>query len=139
MIFFNIKSTSLFRVSDEDDFDVELKIATLNGGSDVEFISKADCILIIYDITKASSFKNVMSENEKSWKNLISLFSQEKVLKVLVGNKIDGEEKRSVNFQEVEAFAKEMKALSFEVSAKDEVMIQQLFKKIVKEIIKRNH
>jgi GTPase SAR1 family protein len=111
----------------------------LNGGSDVEFISKADCILIVYDITKASSFKNVMSENEKSWKNLISLFSQEKVLKVLVGNKIDDEEKRSVDFQEVEVFAKEMKALTFEVSAKDEAMIQQLFKKIVKEIIKRNH
>jgi small GTP-binding protein len=57
----------------------------------------ADAIAIIYDITDHASFDNV-----KSWLDEIEKYSSEGVVKLIVGNKKDLEEKRQVKYTEAQ-------------------------------------
>ena len=47
---------------------------------------------MVYDVTDAESFENV-----KNWMTEIDRFAKEGVLRVLVGNKCDLEEKRKIS------------------------------------------
>ena len=82
------------------------------------------CAMVVYDITNDNSFKHV-----QNWIEDIRNQSSKTVLIILVGNKIDLEDKRAVESKEAEDFANEKGFLFYEVSAKTGENVEDLFEK----------
>ena len=88
-------------------------------------------IIIVYDISNKESFTHT-----EFYFNMIKELKREDSILVLVGNKIDLEDKRAVESKEAEDFAKEKGFLFYEVSAKTGKNINDLFeKKIFPEMV----
>ena len=64
------------------------------------YIKKANGILLVYDITNKDSFENV-----NKWAQEIRDKSEDSIPIVLIGNKLDLEEKRCITKEEAEDFA----------------------------------
>ena len=80
------------------------------------------CACIVYDITNRKSFEDV-----KLWLEDCKSQSPRNILLVLIGNKIDLEDKREVSFEEGEKFAKENNMMFLETSAKNGDNIENIF------------
>jgi Ras-related protein Rab-1A len=96
------------------------------------YYKSAHAIIILYDITEQSSFEHI-----KNWMVEIEKFVKQGVLKLIVGNKKDLEDKRQVSKEEAEAFAKNNGVKFLEVSAKDNINIEELFFGVVKTLYER--
>ena len=96
------------------------------------YYKSAHAIIILYDITEQSSFEHI-----KNWMVEIEKFAKQGVLKLIVGNKKDLEDKRQVSKEEAEAFAKNNGVKFLEVSAKDNINIEELFFGVVKILYER--
>jgi Ras-related protein Rab-1A len=70
-------------------------------------------IIVVYDVTDAESFNNV-----KQWLNEIDRYACENVNKLLVGNKCDLVQKKTVDFDTAKAFADKLDIPFLETSAK---------------------
>lgn len=79
-------------------------------------------IVIVYDITCEKSFENV-----KMWLNQIDYYANQKVLKILVGNKADLENNRRVDKIKVQDFCQENNIYHIETSAKKSDNIKNIF------------
>ncbi len=90
------------------------------------------CACVVYDITNRSTFDNI-----KSWVEDCKKLSPKTVLMILVGNKIDLENKREVTYDEGNTFAGKNGMLFFECSAKAGKNIDNIFYESTKEIDKR--
>lgn len=90
---------------------------------------KVQGIILIYSITERSSFENV-----EEWINSIKSVS-EKIPILLVGNKCDLEESRVVDKQEGIELSKKMNVNFFEVSAKNNIRIEDIFTDIAETIL----
>ena len=77
---------------------------------------------MVYDVTDAESFENV-----KNWLTEIDRFAKEGVLRVLVGNKCDLEEKRKISTAKGKELADSYGIKFLETSAKNTVNIEELF------------
>ena len=97
------------------------------------YYKSAQAIIILYDITEKTSFEHI-----KYWLVEIDKFAKQGVLKVLVGNKKDLEEKRQVSKEEAESLAVQNGLKYIEVSAKNNTNIEELFQDIVKTLIQRH-
>ncbi|EFA81718.1 Rab GTPase [Heterostelium album PN500] len=87
-------------------------------------------IILTYDVTKRETFKNL-----QYWLNEIETFSNRaNVVKLLVGNKID-KENREVTREEGLEFAKSKAMFFIECSAKTKIGIQQAFEELAHKII----
>lgn len=90
----------------------------------------ADAILFVYDITDASSFSDLF----QYWFPEVQDHAPEVPMLILVGNKIDREEDRKVAKNDkhyiVNMGGKERKALHYEVSAKNNVGVNEIFEDI---------
>ena len=82
----------------------------------------AQGIIIVYDITCEESFKNV-----KKWLQQIDNYTNGKVFKILVGNKVDLENKRQIDIMRVQQFCQENSIYHIETSAKDSNNIKEVF------------
>eukprot|EP01102_Stenamoeba_stenopodia_P023015 TRINITY_DN9793_c0_g1_i3.p1 TRINITY_DN9793_c0_g1~~TRINITY_DN9793_c0_g1_i3.p1 ORF type:complete len:200 (+),score=16.19 TRINITY_DN9793_c0_g1_i3:173-772(+) len=71
--------------------------------------------IIVYDITKKSTFDTV-----RFWATELRSHASNSISLSIVGNKLDRKAEREVTREEGESLAKDIKALFFEVSAKDE-------------------
>ena len=94
------------------------------------FFHNADGILFIYDITNRNSFegiKNWMKESEEIDNSL---------QKILLGNKCDLNDSRDVQKEEVEKFCNENNIDLFETSAKDNINLEEAFKRIIELVFK---
>ena len=89
------------------------------------------CAMVVYDITNDNSFKHV-----QNWIEDIRNQSSKTVLIILVGNKIDLEDKRVISYDEGNEFAMKNGIIFGETSAKTGVGIEEIFYKSIKEIIK---
>ena len=87
-------------------------------------------IVLIYDVTNKKSFENV-----SNWINQIREEVSDKVTIVLVGNKIDEEEKRVVTTEQGKKMANDIKIMLFECSAKTGVNIDSTFNELVKKTL----
>jgi Ras-related protein Rab-2A len=85
--------------------------------------------LLVYDITKKSSFEHL-----QKWLDSVKENSSKNIKIILIGNKIDLEDKREVTFQEGEEFAKNNGLYFFETSAKNFKNINEVFNKLTEEI-----
>ena len=97
------------------------------------YYKSAHAIIILYDITDKASFEHI-----KNWMVEIEKFGKQGVLKLIVGNKIDLEDKRQVSIEEAEAFAKNNNIQFLEVSAKNNINIEKLFLGIVKTLYEKH-
>lgn len=91
----------------------------------------AQGIILVYDVTNAQSFVNL-----KHWLQEIEIYgTTAKAVIMLVGNKIDEEEKRVVTQSEGAEFARDKGMLFLEASAKNDVHIQRAFEELIHKIL----
>ena len=90
------------------------------------------CALVVYDITNRESFNNVSTWVEECKNNGLSTISL-----VLVGNKIDLEDKRQITYEEGEDYANQNNMQFFETSALNGSNIDKMFNDTVESIIRK--
>ena len=92
-----------------------------------QYYKGANGVLLIYDIGNRKSFQRI-----DFWlKELKDNNRLEELFICLVGNKIDMEDKREINREEGEKYAKDNNIIFFEVSAKTGDGINLLFDKVI--------
>ena len=97
------------------------------------YIRDANIILVVYDITIKDSFIHT-----DHWVNETKDLKREDAIFVLIGNKIDLEDKRAVTVKEAENYANEKGFIFQEVSAKTGEGIEELFnQKIFSEMARK--
>jgi len=88
-------------------------------------------IILVFDVTDRPSFQHL-----DNWLKEIELYStNENVVKLLVGNKIDKESQRKVRKEEGLEFARSKGMMYLECSAKTRIGIQQAFEELVQKIL----
>ena len=97
------------------------------------YYKSAHAIIILYDITEQSSFDHV-----KTWMVEIDKFAKQGVLKIIAGNKKDLEDKRQVTKESADSLAQKYGIKCLEVSAKDNINIDELFLEVVKSLLGKN-
>mmetsp|Transcript_25919 Transcript_25919/g.58492 ORF Transcript_25919/g.58492 Transcript_25919/m.58492 type:complete len:202 (-) Transcript_25919:178-783(-) len=86
-------------------------------------------IIVVYDVTDQESFNNV-----KQWMNEIDRYANDKVNKMLVGNKCDLTAKKVVDYNTAKEFADQLGIPFLETSAKDSTNVEQAFITMAAEI-----
>ena len=87
-------------------------------------------ILVVYDVTEKKSFQNVTT-----WVECIDKFAKSNVLKILVGNKTDLEDKRVITTEEGKKLAEENGLKYYEISALKISGLHEMFEDIAKEYV----
>ncbi|MHA1606888.1 MAG: GTP-binding protein [Candidatus Freyarchaeota archaeon] len=88
--------------------------------------------MLVYDITRRSTFDNLENWRKELLKNV-----KEEPVTVVIGNKVDLSNLREVRTEDGKRYAKEINASFFETSAKNGENVEAAFNLLVKEIIKR--
>jgi len=83
------------------------------------YIRGSSLVFIVYDISNKKSFNNV-----NSWVNFVNNIENSNI--VIVGNKIDLENKREVTYEEGKKFCEENNFDFFEVSAKNDINLNNM-------------
>ena len=87
-------------------------------------------VLIVYDVTSKKSFENVTT-----WVECVDKFAKTNVLRILVGNKTDLEEKRVISKEEGKKLAEENGLKFYEISAKTMNGLVEMFEDVAKEYV----
>ena len=87
-------------------------------------------ILLIYDVTDKDSFKNL-----SNWLIEIEKNSSKNVLKVLIGNKTDLEDKRVISYNQGKEFADSYGLKYIETSAKKNLNVNEAFSILGRELM----
>ena len=87
-------------------------------------------ILLIYDVTDKDSFKNL-----SNWLIEIEKNASKNVLKVLIGNKVDLEDKRVITYNQGKEFADTYGLKYIETSAKKNLNVNEAFETLGRELI----
>ena len=119
---------------EKDNKNIKIQIWDTAGEEAFQSITKtyyrnAIGALLVYDITKKSSFEHI-----KNWLDSVRENSTKNIKIILIGNKTDLEDKREVTFQEGEEFAKNNGLFFLETSAKNFININESFNKLTEEI-----
>ena len=91
----------------------------------------ANGVLFVYDITNQESFNNI-----KNWIKDLDNIKSDDIKSIIIGNKIDLEDKRIINKSDLENLANKYKMSFLEVSAKNNININEAFDLMVNEILK---
>ena len=99
------------------------------------FYKEAYIVILVYDITREDSLEGIKT----IWYPDLQQFGEKCKILALVGNKCDRyEEENTVNEEEARAYAKEINANFFIVSAKNGDKIKNLFDKLITLFIEPN-
>ncbi|KAJ7619040.1 ras-domain-containing protein, partial [Mycena rosella] len=90
----------------------------------------AQGIILVYDVSNRDSFDAL-----PRWYSELETYVSDKVVKILVGNKVDKEFSRQVPTAEAQAFATRMNSLFIEASAKTAVGVKEAFSDVVERIL----
>uniref|UniRef100_A0A8I5NNJ7 Ras-related protein Rab-12 n=1 Tax=Papio anubis TaxID=9555 RepID=A0A8I5NNJ7_PAPAN len=98
------------------------------------YYRSAKGIILVYDITKKETFDDL-----PKWMKMIDKYASEDAELLLVGNKLDCETDREISRQQGEKFAQQITGMRFcEASAKDNFNVDEIFLKLVDDILKKN-
>jgi small GTP-binding protein len=86
--------------------------------------------LAVYDITDSNSFRSI-----RDWLSMLRNIADPHVAILLVGNKTDREEKRTVSFEEGKRLAAREHLLFIETSAKDTTSVSRAFEMLAAQVI----
>lgn len=89
-------------------------------------------IMLVYDVTQARSFENI-----NKWLRNIDDHASNDVVKMLIGNKCDMEDKRCIARARGEALAREHGIPFFETSAKNNINVEKAFFEITRAILRK--
>ena len=98
----------------------------------INFIKKANGILLLYDITNKFSFQSV-----NRWMESIKEAAGEKISVILIGNKCDLEKEREVSKEEGEEKAKQFNLPFYETSCKEGININEVFETLAEDILSK--
>ena len=98
------------------------------------YFKGAHGILLIYDITCRESFKEL-----ENWLGEVERHASSQVLKILIGNKSDLEEKREIQKDEGEAFAMRNGMQFIETSAKNNTNVSEAFEALAKIMVESSN
>ncbi|XP_071463219.1 ras-related protein Rab-12-like [Marmota flaviventris] len=97
------------------------------------YYRSAKGIILVYDITKKETFDDL-----PKWMKMIDKYVSEDAELLLVGNKLDCESDREITRQQGEKFAQQITGMRFcEASAKDNFNVDEIFLKLVDDILKK--
>ncbi|OHT00329.1 GTP-binding protein ypt1 [Tritrichomonas foetus] len=96
------------------------------------YYNGSHAIAIVYDVTNRESFDNV-----SKWISDVNNLANEHVCKMLIGNKVDLEEKRVVSFEEGQKMADSLGIPFLETSAKSTKNVNEMFTQMCYAIAKR--
>ncbi|XP_004464791.2 ras-related protein Rab-12 [Dasypus novemcinctus] len=97
------------------------------------YYRSAKGIILVYDITKKETFDDL-----PKWMKMIDKYASEDAELLLVGNKLDCEADREITRQQGEKFAQQITGMRFcEASAKDNFNVDEIFLKLVDDILKK--
>ena len=121
-----------------DDHSIKMQIWDTAGHEKFRTITtsyykSAQAIIILYDITQKSSFDHI-----RNWITEIDKFGKQGVLKVIVGNKLDLENNRKIKKEDAQNLALKYGVKLWEVSAKDNTNIEEMFVDTIKTLLERN-
>ncbi|XP_064187220.1 ras-related protein Rab-31-like isoform X2 [Anguilla rostrata] len=85
--------------------------------------------VVVYDITKLDSFQTL-----KKWVKELKEYGPEDIVVAIAGNKTDLGDIREVPMKEAKEFAESIAAIFIETSAKSAINVEELFKKISRQI-----
>ena len=122
-----------------DNQDIHLSLYDMSGLEKYRtliplYVKNADIFLLVYDVTSKDSFTHLSNWLKIFTDNEIDI--KDKIFAV-VGNKTDLNDRREVNAEEGENYAKEHDFIFLEVSAKTGDGIEKLFDVILKEMLKK--
>jgi small GTP-binding protein len=86
--------------------------------------------MVLYDITSTLTFKSV-----PKWLRELREHAEANVIVMLVGNKVDCEEERSVSSEEAATLAQREHLLFIETSAKEATNVTDAFDRLISEIV----
>eukprot|EP00042_Codosiga_hollandica_P032604 m.209947 g.209947 ORF g.209947 m.209947 type:complete len:204 (-) comp53954_c0_seq5:369-980(-) len=86
-------------------------------------------IMLVYDITNEKSFENI-----KTWMRNIEQHATDDVVKMILANKCDMEEKRVVTQEQGRKLASEFGVRFYETSAKENINIEEAFMQMARAI-----
>ncbi|CAF1491762.1 unnamed protein product [Adineta ricciae] len=89
-------------------------------------------IMLVYDVTQARSFENI-----DKWLRNIDDHASDDVVKMLIGNKCDMDDKRCIARARGEALAREHMIPFFETSAKNNINIEKAFFEMARLVLKK--
>jgi small GTP-binding protein len=95
------------------------------------YLANAEAGILVFDVTRHKTYENI-----QNWYEEIKEVTP-KISLLLVGNKIDLEDQREVNREEGEALAEEIEVSYVETSAKTGENIDDAFRMLALEMIKR--
>ena len=98
------------------------------------YFKGAHGILLIYDITAKDSFKEL-----ENWLGEVERNANSQVLKILIGNKCDLEERREISKDEGEAFAMRNGMQFMETSAKLNTNVNEAFEALAKIMVESSN
>ena len=88
--------------------------------------------MLVYDVTQVRSFENI-----NKWLRNIDDHASDDVVKMLIGNKCDMEDKRCITRTRGDALAREHGIPFLETSAKNNVNIEKAFFEMARLILKK--
>ena len=105
-----------------------------NNGNINSYLKDKNCVLFIYDICKRESFEKVANEYL-----LLDLKENEKkIIKILVGNKLDRDFQREISRNEAEKLSNNLNIEFFEISVKSGLNMNNLFLYVIKKLNNSN-
>lgn len=94
------------------------------------FYQNSRGVLLVFDVTGKTSFQRI----HKWIKSIKQSRAGDKIIKYLIGNKIDMEEDRVISREQAEELAKEYDMKYFETSAYKRIGVQEAIESLVREI-----
>ncbi len=132
-------STKQVELEEYPNYHVKLQLWDLAGQKHFSFVRPpfyrgATATIFVFDITRRSSFQNILE-----WKDEVEKVIGDGKPSMLVGNKIDLADQREVGDKEGKALRDEINAIAYiETSAKNGIDVQPVFKEITLAILKRS-
>lgn len=88
-------------------------------------------IALVYDITERNSFENI-----RKWMGEVDKRASKSVIKYIIGNKVDLEEKRAVSTHEGKSLAQSLGVQFLETSAKQATNVNRMFTEMSASILR---